>query len=212
MRAELGSALSALIFALISALIVGVLFFMAKKTRISAREYKPLRDAFYNAKYPSSGVLARLLLEAFLYEDGDINADWFMREKACNKGGFTKIRDRLVYDNWLHFREDTKRYFPGTRLRPHLDIVKSAKAVTFADLERKADKSDLELKADKADVYDLNERKADRSELDELRQRMTKFEDLASRLEAATRDPITNDKLAAQKKCAVELRRLSRAN
>ena len=128
---------------------------MAKKTRISAKEYKPLRDAFYNAKYSSSGVLARVLLEAFIFEDGDIHADWFVREKACTKGSFTKLRDRLVADNWLHFREDTKRYFAGTRLRPHLDAVKSAKAVTFSDLERKADKDEL---------ASLDARKVDRIE------------------------------------------------
>jgi len=84
--------------------------------------------------------------------------------------------------------------------------------VTFADLERKADKSDLDMKADKADILDLNERKADRSELEELRQRMASFEELARRLEAATRDPITDEKLAAQKRCAAEMKRLSRAN
>ena len=73
---------------------------------------------------------------AFIFEDADINADWFVREKACHKGTFSKLRDRLVVDGWLHFREDTKRYFPGVRLKPHLDAVKAAKAVTFADLER----------------------------------------------------------------------------
>lgn len=128
---------------------------MAKRTRISAKEYKPLRDAFYNAKYPSSGVLARLLLEAFIFEDGDIHADWFVRERACTKGTFTKLRDRLMADNWLHFRDDTKRYFPGVRLKQHLDAVKALKAVTFSDLERKADKDEL---------ASLDARKVDRLE------------------------------------------------
>lgn len=128
---------------------------MAKKTRISAQEYCKLKDAFCNAEYSAPGILARLLLEAFLYEDGNINAEWFLREKACAKGSFTKLRDRLVKDSWLYFREDTKRYFPGIRLRPHLDAVKAAKAVTFADLERKADKDELAA---------LDARKVDRSE------------------------------------------------
>jgi hypothetical protein len=54
-----------------------------------------LAEALGNAKrtakaleYSAPAVLARVLLEAFLYEDGDINAEWFMREKACAKGGF----------------------------------------------------------------------------------------------------------------------------
>jgi hypothetical protein len=192
---------------------------VAKKTRISRAEYRNLAEAFGNAKrvgkvseYSAPAVVARVLLEAFLFEDGDVNAEWFVREKACTKGGFTRLRDRLVKDSWLYFREDSKRYFPGVRLRPYIETVRAAKAVTFADLERKADKSDLDLKADKADVYDLNERKADRSELEELRQRMARFEELARRLEAATRDPITDEKVAAQKKCAAEMKKLSRTN
>lgn len=185
---------------------------MAKKTRVSSTEIRNLRVALHKGDYSSATIVARLLVEAFIFDDGDINAEWFVREKACTKGGFTKLRDQLVKDGWLHFREDTKRYFAGTRLRPHLETVKAAKSVTFADLERKADKSDLDLKADKADIYDLNERKADRSELEELRQRMAGFEELARRLEAATRDPITDEKIADQKKCAAELKRLSRAN
>lgn len=128
---------------------------VAKKMRVSAQESRNLRSALSFAKYDAPGVVARLLLEAFVFEDGDINAEWFVREKACTKGGFTKLRDRLVKDGWLHFREDSKRYFAGSRLRHHLDVVKSAKAVTFADLERKADKEELAI---------LDARKVDRSE------------------------------------------------
>jgi len=135
---------------------------MAKSTRISRAEYKNLAEALGNAKrngkvgeYKSPAVVARLLLESFLFEDGDIHAEWFVRERACSKGTFTKLRERLVADNWLHFRDDTKRYFPGVRLKPHLEIVKAAKAVTFSDLERKADK---------ADIASLEARKVDRTE------------------------------------------------
>jgi hypothetical protein len=156
---------------------------MAKSTRVSRAEYKNLAEALGNAKrsgkvveYSAPAVLARVLLEAFLYEDGDINADWFVREKACNKGGFTKLRDRLVKDGWLHFREDTKRYFAGTRLRSHLDTVKSSKSVTFSDLERKADKEELaSLDARKVDriefarvADDVQDLKAQMNEIREL--------------------------------------------
>jgi hypothetical protein len=211
-----GSALSALIFALISALIAGVILFMAKKTRISAREYKPLRDAFYNAKYSSSGVLARLLLEAFLYEDGDVNSDWFVREKACTKGSFTKIRDRLVKDNWLHFREDSKKYFPGVRLRPHLDTVKASKAVTFSDLERKANKSDIEdleaRKADKSTVDEIKNSKADRSELQDLKVRMNEIAEAVQILQKASIPPDDEEKKKARKNATDRLGNLTAVN
>lgn len=134
---------------------------MAKTTRISKLECKNLAAAFSRAKkqkvteYSAPTVLARLLLEAFLYEDADINSEWFVREKACTKGNFSKLRDRLVYDTWLHFREDTKKYFPGVRLRPHLHALKASKAVSFLDLEKKADKNE---------IHDLDERKVDKKD------------------------------------------------
>jgi hypothetical protein len=160
---------------------------MAKRTRISAEEYNTLRVALSAGKYTSSGVLARLLLEAFLYEDGDINSDWFVRERACTKGSFSKLRERLVHDGWLHFREDTKRYFPGVRLRPHLDAVKEAKAVTFADIERKADKEEL---------ANLDARKVDRIEfakvaddVQDLKAQMHEIHEILAKLKSLQAPP-----------------------
>jgi hypothetical protein len=130
---------------------------MAKRTRISAAEYNSLRVQLHKGKYRPSGVLARLLLEAFLFEDGAINSEWFVREKACSKGKFTTVRNRLVADSWLRYREDTNKYLPGVRLKPHLDGLKKVKWATLSDLDFKADRSDLELKADKSEVSELRE-------------------------------------------------------
>ncbi len=128
---------------------------MAKKTRISYLEAKNLGNALHHAKYNAPCILARLLLEAFIFEDGDITADWFVREKACTKGKFTKLRERLIEDQWLHFREDSRRYFPGSRLKASLDSLKAVKWASLADLERKADKDELAI---------LDARKVDRIE------------------------------------------------
>lgn len=183
---------------------------MAVKTRVSGQESKNLRNALSYAKYQSPGILARLLLEAFLYEDSDINSGWFVREKACTKGDFTKLRDRLVKDGWLHFREDTKRYFPGIRLRPHLDSVKSTKSVIYADLEKKADKSEITA---------LQEQKADRSELEETKARleettraMAKIADAVRDLQEAILPPDTEEKRRRREKATHEIARHSRAN
>jgi len=189
---------------------------MAVKTRVSGQESKNLRNALCYAKYRFSGVVARLLLEAFLYEDGDIKADWFVREKACTKGTFTKLRDRLVADNWLHFRDDTKRYFAGTRLKPHLDVVKAAKAVTFADIERKADRSELaELdarKADKSEVVDLENRKADRDELQDLKARMNEIAEAVQMLQIASAPPDSVVKQEIRKEVTNKLGQLALKN
>lgn len=145
-----------LILELILELIIGVLYCMAKKTRITRVESLSLTKALSNAKivhkiaeYKSPGVLARILLETFLFEDGKITAEWFLREKVCIKGTFTKLRDRLIKDQFLYFREEVLSYFPGVRLKPHLDAIRKVKAATLADIqamdEKKADKSELEI-------------------------------------------------------------------
>ena len=196
---------------------------MAKSTRISRAEYKNLAEALGNAKrngkvaeYKSPAVVARLLLEGFLYEDGDINADWFVRERACTKGSFTKLRDRLVADNWLHFRDDTKRYFPGVRLKPHLEVVKAAKAVSFADLERKADRSELAdldaRKADKSEVAQLESRKADRDEVQDLKARMNEIAEAVQKLQAASLPPDTDEKKEIRKETMNRLGQLAVKN
>jgi hypothetical protein len=135
---------------------------MAKKTRVSALEYKSLKDAFVHAVYPAPARLARLLLEAFIYEDGNINSEWFVREKACSNGKFTKLRDRLIADNWIYFREDSRRYFVGVRLQPHIEVLKENKTATLAQLEAFS----LQ-KADKSEIYDLDLKKADKAELEQ---------------------------------------------
>mgnify|MGYP000608828154 CR=1 FL=1 len=192
---------------------------VAKLVRVSAQESRNLRSALSFAKYSSPGVLARLLLEAFLFEDGDIHADWFVRERACTKGSFTKLRDRLVGDSWLHFRDDTKRYFPGVRLKPHLEAVKASKAVTFSDIERKADRSELaELDARKADLASLDakadrtelDKKADRSELEETKMKLeatsSKLNETSSKLnETSSKLDETNSKLEATRRTMAEI-------
>jgi len=189
---------------------------MARKTRVSAQEYCKLKDAFCNAKYSAPGILARLLLEAFLFEDGDIKSDWFVREMACRKGSFTKLRDRLVADNWLHFRDDSKRYFPGVRLKPHLEAVKASKAVSFADLERKVDRSELaELdsrKADKSEISDLENRKADRDEVQDLKARMNEIADAVQKLQAASAPPDSIEKAEIRKEVTNKLGQLAVKN
>ncbi len=141
---------------------------MAKTTRVSRVEYRNLAEALGNAKrthkvieYSAPAVVARLLLEAFLFEDGNINSEWFVREKACSFGKFTKLRDRLIADQWIHFREDSRRYFAGVRLQPHLDVLKVSKTATLAQLEAFS----LQ-KADRNELRDLDLKKADRNELE----------------------------------------------
>jgi len=131
---------------------------MAKMTRIKYSEYKKLKDVLAKEGFAAASKTARVVLEAFLYEDGRITSEWFVREKLCAKGQFTELRGRLIKRNWLKFREDTKRYLPGTRLHPYLKELESSRFVTvaqFRDLEQNtsADRTELHRVVD--DVQDL---------------------------------------------------------
>lgn len=145
---------------------------MAKTNRVSKSESFKLLKVLSDAKrlnkiseYKSPGILARVLLETFLFEDGNISSDVFMRENVCVKGAFTKLRDRLIKDQWLHFREDSKRYFPGIRLKPYLDLIKESKNASLADIEAMDAK-----KADRSELRDLDIKKADKADITELRE------------------------------------------
>ncbi len=195
---------------------------MAKTTRVSRAEYRNLAEAFGNAKrthkvteYSAPAVVARLLLEAFLYEDGNINSEWFVHEKACLSGKFTKLRDRLIADQWIHFREDYRRYFAGVRLQPHLDILKETKTATLAQFEafslQKADKSeihDLDLK--KADKAELEQRLAETdSKLAETNKRIDAIAVAVRELQDAMLPPDTPNKKAARESSARKIAALA---
>jgi hypothetical protein len=145
------ASLSSLLKTLSSSLsFIEVLKNMAKITRISYADYKKLKDCLAR-DFPSASRLARVLLEAFLFEDGAVTSDWFIREKICAKGAFTALRSRLISSGWLIFREDTRRYLAGKRLTPYIRDLESrhyAKMTDFRSLEsivtKKADQSALD--------------------------------------------------------------------
>lgn len=132
---------------------------MAKITRIKYADYKKLKDCL-DKKFDNSSRLARVLLEAFLFENGQITSDWFVREKLCQKGDFTAVRKRLINEEWLIFREDTRRYLAGKRLRPYISELESRRFTPLTDfralenlVSEKADKLALAKVVD--DVQDL---------------------------------------------------------
>jgi hypothetical protein len=188
---------------------------MAKTTRISKLESKNLAEAIGHAKrsrkvaeYVSPVVVARLLLEAFIYEDGNINSEWFVREKACPFGKFTKLRDRLIADQWIHFREDSRRYFAGVRLQPYLDVLKETKTASIAQLEVFS----LQ-KADKSEIHDLDLKKADKAELEirlaETNSRIDAIAVAVRELQDAMIPPDTPDKKATRENSAQKIAALA---
>lgn len=177
---------------------------MAKKTRISYLEAKNLSNCFSHAKYKSPCILARLLIEAFIFDDGNITLEWFVREKVCLKGSFTRLRERLIKEQWLHFRDDSKRYFPGIRLKPHLDGLKETKLVTQAQFERLS-----EQKADRSELQILDVRKVDKSDLEarlaETNNRIEAIAVAVRELQDAMLPPDTPEKKAVRERSAKKI-------
>jgi hypothetical protein len=174
---------------------------MAKTTRIAKCDYKHLKDVLFLAKFKSSSKLARLLLEAWAFEDGHINSEWWIKEKVCVKGDFSKLRSRLIKENFIVFREDTKRYLPGVRLKPYLERFEENRNATLADLAKihlslenlnanKADKKDLKMMAN--DVQDL---KSQMHEIREILAELTRLQAPPPSLEAQKKSAELTEKL-----------------
>ncbi len=139
---------------------------MAKITRIAAKEYDSLMKALCRSKFQNSARLARVLLETWAFEDGQMNSEWWTREGVCAKGKCTILRSSLIKNEWIRYREDSNKYFPGRKLKPYLEKYEEQRTATLSDISRvnekisnlddkKADKIDL--MAVQRDVKDIKE-------------------------------------------------------
>ncbi len=168
--------------------------------------YNALMLALRRAKQPFFGAHATFFLEVFLENDGRILSSTVYARGLCEDGQFRDWRKSLIEKEWIIWSEsqaDKGIYFPGKKLIPYINKEKifQKEIATRESVEKL--RSDLDSRIDA---------KADRSEVMELKERMSKFEEIARRLEAATGDPITTEKIADQKACAAEMKRLALAN
>ena len=155
---------------------------MAKTTRISSKEANALGLALRRSGFQRHIILARLLLETWVWENGQMNADWFVREGACAKGKFSSLRSSLVKNNWIFFNESTYRYHPARRLLPYIKKFEQLHSATIADMMQV--RTDLELKiASKADQADVN---ALRDDIKDIRAQLNL---LFARLDACNAPP-----------------------
>jgi len=151
-------------------------------------------------------MTATLILEAFMANDGRLLASTVYARGLCEDKQFREWRKNLIEKEWLIWSEsqtDKGIYFPGKKLIPYINKEKTAQKELATRESVEKVRSDLDLKIDM---------KADRSEVLELKERMAKFEEIACRLEAATGDPITVEKIANQKACAADMKKLALRN
>ncbi len=165
--------------------------------------YNAMYKAISASKISNSGSHATLFLETFLENDGRMLASTVYAKGLCEEKKFREWRASLIDKGWLIWKEsqdDKGLYFPGKKLLHYINKEKIAQSelATRSSVEKIREEIDLKLSA-----------KADKSELLELKERMTKFEEIARRLEIATGDPVTDEKISVQKACAAEMRKLA---
>lgn len=175
---------------------------MAKITRVAAKEYDSLMKALRRTGVKKSATVARLLLETWAYEDGHINSEWWVREGGCTKGEFTKLRTNLIRDGWINFREDTKKYLVGSRLKTYIDRFEQNRTASIADLNKINLKIDL-LEEKKADKKELKEVK---DEVQDIKAQMNEIREILAELHRLQAPPPS---LEAQQKSAELTIRLS---
>jgi len=170
---------------------------MAKDTRLSKTECDSLRTMLARRGYNSTHVLSRLLLEAFLFDDGKFASESFILEGVCEPGRFSVLRKKLQTDGFIFFNEDTlrhSRYLPGKRIKPYLETLKLKKFATVDQLQ------------------ELDEKiasKADKSELNELKARMNRIEEAVHELKEASEPPDTEEKIGRRKIATDRLAKLA---
>jgi len=173
-------------------------------------QHKAMRCKFARMKVPHPASLSTLILEAFMENGGLLPArEYYGSEHEVKGKKYQQWVDNLRElgilepyksddlerkgDDWIRFR-------PGKLIRDYIN----------------KEKAHQEEMASMRDVYEsearVDAKKADRSEVNELKERMSKFEEIARRLEVATGDPITTEKIAAQRACAAEMKKIALAN
>lgn len=125
---------------------------MAKRTRLSKDACIHLMDVLRKGGYKSPGTVARVFLEAIIFDDGKLNSDTFYQQKAGAMGTFTKVRDALVKDGFIAVMEPSGRILPKKRMIPY---VEEAKKQTQASVSFVVEYVDSRVKSVVDDVQDL---------------------------------------------------------
>jgi hypothetical protein len=157
----------------------------------------------YNAPH----VLSRLLLEAFLFEDGRIASETFIDAGVCERGKFSIVRKKLQTEGFIFFNEDSLRhskYIAGRRIKPYLDTLKTKFYATADQVKELDDK--IALKADKSEL------KAVQAVADELIERMGRIEETVRELKAASEPPDNEEKKNRRKVATDRLTKLALVN
>lgn len=162
---------------------------MARHTRITKRSYAKLMDVFRKAKYPSPGVLSRVILESLMFDDGILTSSTFYQQRAGKSGTFTSTRDALEKSGFLIVMKPSGRIIAGRRLASYLSHAKATTAATMEQL-------DTRLRPVEDDIALLKER-------------MNQIEETVCTLKIASEPPETPAKKKAATKAIALLHELT---
>lgn len=142
---------------------------MAKRTRLQKDSCTRLMDVLRKSKYSNPGILARVVLESIIFDDGRFSSDIFYSQNAGVKGSFTKVRDALVKDEFISVMEQTGKIIPKNRLKPYIE---EAKKQTQASVGFVVEYVDAKVRDVENDVKNL------KSEMHEIRLLVTEIQRL----------------------------------
>jgi hypothetical protein len=166
---------------------------MAKTTRLSKKHYKALMLQLGRDGYAKPGVLARLLLEGFVFENGVFSAERFYSEEVIPEKTFKAFRSKLQADGYWQYSESSasrKQYYPTKRL---MSFINSARDNTFASVKY------VESRIEPV-VEDMNV----------LKERMHKIEAAVSELQKALEPPVDDQKIVVAQNAARKLAQLAK--
>lgn len=128
----------------------------ARKTR-KFKTYNAVDCALRKQGFKKSGLIATLLLEAFLEDNGRLLASKVTVRGVCEEGKFRDWRKELIDKGWLIWSEkqdDKGQYYSGKRLIPYLNREKlsSKEVVTKEEVLSKHEA------ATKAELQEVKER------------------------------------------------------
>lgn len=191
---------------------------MAKHTRLSKSAITSLKDALVRRKYPAPSKVARLVLEAIIFDDGRLSGETFYSQEAGPKGSFTQIRSRLEKDGFIHVILPSGKIVPTLRLQKALTVAQEHVAVTVGYVEKriserisgKADRSELAVKANRSELEETKIKLEETSKkLDENIRFVAEIAEAVKELKAGREPPDSPEKKNKRDRAAKRLEELA---
>ncbi len=186
---------------------------MPKQTRLPKQAVKVFKDLLENKDYPSYHTVARVVLEALIFDDGKLIADTFYSQKAGKQGTFTAVRSRLIKDGYIRVLEHSGRIIAKKKLDTALS---AARTNVSANINFVTGYVNSKVENINSRIDDLDNNKADRAELEfkleETNRRIEAIAVAVKDLQVAMEPPDSPQKSSVREKAARRIAALAQIN